>query len=311
MLVSVVICSHNREEYLSQAIDSVLAQKGDFSLEIIIGEDCSTDGSRALLAEYDKKYPGIFVMNYHQTNQGLGRNWASSVLLARGEYVAFCDDDDYWCDEWRLSEIVSCLEADRSFGFAYSAYYQLVEPSGKMILCGEEMPKDKNQVDVVNSHMGMFFGTCVIRRSLISEHICLQDYIDLNFSIQDWPTIMLLAPHTKFKWISTPSVVYRVYDGSMSRPKTYESVLEKYAREKEVVKYVEARKPEGVAFNERYWDSYVNHLLLAVAYKKNDFKSAKEFSSKVIKKGKMEIFAKTWLSFELFRILKAVKAKRN
>lgn len=62
--ISVVITSHNREQYIGQAIDSVLSQECQFPVEIIIADDCSTDNTRALLQVYKDRYPDIVVLKY-------------------------------------------------------------------------------------------------------------------------------------------------------------------------------------------------------------------------------------------------------
>ena len=103
--VSVVMTSYNREKYIGQAIDSILAQECKFSFEIIIGDDSSSDGSRLLLAAYQEKYPDVFVLNLHEENVGFGPNWASTVKMARGKYVAFLDDDDYYCYRYNPSSV--------------------------------------------------------------------------------------------------------------------------------------------------------------------------------------------------------------
>ena len=84
--VSIVVCSYNRIKYIGICLDSILSQKRDFEIEIIVGDDGSTDGSRELLKEYQQKHPSILTLLFQDINLGLGGNWASCVKLARGKY---------------------------------------------------------------------------------------------------------------------------------------------------------------------------------------------------------------------------------
>ena len=79
ILISVVIPSYNRADTVGQTIDSILAQKVDADVEIVIGDDCSTDNAREVLLAYKEKYPDIIRLIFHEHNIGLGANWATCV----------------------------------------------------------------------------------------------------------------------------------------------------------------------------------------------------------------------------------------
>jgi len=306
--VSVVMTSYNRGHFIGQAIDSVLSQECSFPIEIIIGDDCSTDNSRELLADYKAKYPEIIVLNLQKTNQGFGRNWASTVKLARGKYVAFLDDDDYWCDNHRLFEMVDYLESHVRCGLVYTNRWIYDVDNDRMWLSDDRLPENYDKLEYLDSiGFPIIFSTTIIRKSLIDEHVNLDDYIRLDIPIQDWPTAMLIAPYCDFHYIEKPTVVYRHYQGSMSKPQEYERIIIKYSKEKIMNRYV--HKQLGLPFDEQGWDSYVNHLLMGLAYKKGDFLKAKEYGRL---KGGLSIkvlCTKSWLSFQLFRLLKSVVKK--
>lgn len=104
--VTVLMSVYNGEKYLRQAIDSILAQThSDF--EFVIYDDCSTDSSAEIIASYRDKR---IVFRRNKTNQGLTKNLAEGVALARGEYIARMDADDISMPE-RLERQVAWMDA--------------------------------------------------------------------------------------------------------------------------------------------------------------------------------------------------------
>ncbi len=110
IMVSVVVGTYNQERFIGETLASIVAQQTNFRFEVIVGEDCSTDGTRAVVEEYAARYPDIVRPVYHATNQGATKNGLVCLKLARGKYLACCDGDDYWCDEHRLQYEVDYLE---------------------------------------------------------------------------------------------------------------------------------------------------------------------------------------------------------
>ena len=307
--VSVVMTSYNREKYIGQAIDSILSQECEFPFEIIIGDDCSTDGSRDLLAAYKEKFPEIFVFNFHETNQGFGANWASTCKLARGKYIAFLDDDDYWCDNGRMQQMVDVMDADENVGLVYTNRYIYEVETGVKRTADVFLPEGANMVGYMTSKgFPIFFSATMLRKSLMDQYVNLDDYIRLKFPIQDWPTAMMLAPHCKFKYIEKPSVMYRYYQGSMSKPQGYDQIIKKYSAEKMMYKYIMEKL--GMPFDEKGYDDYVNHLLMSLAYKRGDYREAKKFAKMSREKTIKALCSRTWMSFQLFRLAKRLKENK-
>ncbi|MCR4651079.1 MAG: glycosyltransferase [Lachnospiraceae bacterium] len=109
--VSVICVTYNHELYIRKALDSIVAQVTDFDFEVLIGEDCSTDGTREILKEYEAKYPDIFRMYYRDVNLGATRNEYELMMDARGRYIAALELDDLWLDDHKLQKQYDFLEA--------------------------------------------------------------------------------------------------------------------------------------------------------------------------------------------------------
>ena len=106
-IISVGIITYNQEKTIRQTLESVLCQKGDFDLELVVGEDHSLDATRSICEEYASKYPMhtdnttiSFVLLDDQPNLGIMRNFARVMKACTGDYIGICAGDDYWCDDY-------------------------------------------------------------------------------------------------------------------------------------------------------------------------------------------------------------------
>lgn len=306
--VSVVMTSYNREKYIVQAIDSILAQDCNFFYEIIIGDDCSTDNSRALLVSYKKKYPETFVLNLHQINQGFGANWASTVKLARGKYIAFLDDDDYWCDIHHMQSLADYLDLHDQCGLVYANRWIFDVDNNNKTLANLKLPDNEDKLSyMLHKGFPIFFSASMLRKSLLDKYVDLDAFIRLRFPIQDFPTAVLLAPHCDFHYMEKPTVVYRSYHGSMSKPQQYDTIISKYTKEKTMNRYLYEQL--GLAYDEAGDDCYRYGILLRLAYQKGDYRKAREFAKYVDPRDKKRRFAQTWFTFHIYCVLRKLKTK--
>ena len=94
-LISVVLCTYNGAKYLAAQLDSILRQTYK-PLELIISDDASTDDTRQVLQRYETN-PAISIF-YNEKNIGLAKNFAYASGHAKGEYIAYSDQDDIWAE---------------------------------------------------------------------------------------------------------------------------------------------------------------------------------------------------------------------
>jgi phosphoglycolate phosphatase-like HAD superfamily hydrolase len=124
-LVSVLCITYNHERYIEGAIRSFLVQKTTFPIEILIHDDASTDGTAAVIRNWQARYPSI-IRSVLQTENQFSRGAcpiAALLPLTRGKYVATCEGDDYWLDASKLQRQVSFLEAHSDFSCSAHNYY--------------------------------------------------------------------------------------------------------------------------------------------------------------------------------------------
>lgn len=102
--VSVICITYNHEKYIRQCLESLVCQKTSFRYEIIVHDDCSTDGTVSIIREFELKYPDLVKTIYQKENQFQRGGKPSYIAAASsvGQYLAYCEGDDYWCDEHKL-----------------------------------------------------------------------------------------------------------------------------------------------------------------------------------------------------------------
>jgi glycosyltransferase involved in cell wall biosynthesis len=119
-LVSANMMTYNHAPFIIEAIEGVLQQKTDFPFELVIGEDCSTDGTREIVIEYQKKYPDIIRVITSDENVGMKINGLRTMSACRGKYIAFCEGDDYWHHPYKLQKQVDYLESHPECGMVFA-----------------------------------------------------------------------------------------------------------------------------------------------------------------------------------------------
>lgn len=132
-MISVVVLTYNQERTISRALDSILMQQCHVPYEIVIGEDCSTDNTRAICERYAKNYPDIIRLICNPHNKGIVDNYFDCLLACRGKYIADCAGDDFWTDPLKLEKEVSIMEAHNNVTMVITNWQYYDEVSQKSI----------------------------------------------------------------------------------------------------------------------------------------------------------------------------------
>ena len=109
-LVSIIMITYNHERFIAQAIEGVLMQETGFPFELVIGEDCSTDGTRAVCEKYAREHPDRIRLLPAERNLGMNLNARRTLRACRGKYIANCEGDDLWTDAGKLQRQAEYLE---------------------------------------------------------------------------------------------------------------------------------------------------------------------------------------------------------
>ena len=218
--VSVSIITFNHEEFIGKAIESVLMQKTDFDVEILIGEDDSSDNTRQIVNRYGHNYPDqIRVFLHNQENKvyingrPTGRfNFVNNLRQARGKYIALLEGDDYWTDPYKLHKQVDFLDKNPDFSTCFHWVKWLDQDTQQFRdkLKGPSVIKPQYDIDDLLQYSN-FIPTC----SAMYRNGLFKDFPEWFWKtgVGDFPLHFLNARHGKIGLINECMAVYRSHKG--------------------------------------------------------------------------------------------------
>lgn len=307
-LVSVIVPSYNRKETVGFTLDSILQQICDFSIELIIGDDCSTDGVREVLLSYQQRYPNVIKLLFHDTNIGLAANWAKCVQHCRGKYIANCDNDDYWHNNNKLQLQVNFMQDNLNYGVVHTNYRFLNRKNGKV----KDIVVENNASESIQSQLFAGKYNCcnaamMYRAELLRKYLNLNDFIKYKFTLQDWNAWVILSAYTDFYCLNISTATVCVGDVSVTRPNEFIQLEKRLLLEKECYKYVCDLFPHNLKYLELDYDTYSLKVLLNFTYSTIDYKNGNAVAEKLIEIGvrnyKVRI-ARIRICFYLYALLR-------
>lgn len=226
-LVSVCMIAYNHEKYISEAIEGVLIQKTKFKIQLVLGEDKSTDNTREICEQYALKYPDIIKLLPSEKNWGMMPNFIRTYDTCDGKYVALCEGDDYWTDPLKLQKQVDFLESDPSYSFCCHDT-QIVE--------GDKQLKKFSAGRIINNTNRTFSPKEIMCSDQRLFHTCSMVFRriskfpeDLVKCINgDFPLYCILLMHGKVKYHSFCAGAYRIHNAGITNrkfDKTYRDQL--------------------------------------------------------------------------------------
>lgn len=131
--LSIAVITYNHENYLTKALNSIFEQIHDYSFEVIINDDCSTDSTPEIINSFYQKYPTIIHPILHKKNIGISKNVASALKSCRGEYITILDGDDYWTEPDKLKRQISFLDKNPQFALSSHRCKHLDEETQELV----------------------------------------------------------------------------------------------------------------------------------------------------------------------------------
>lgn len=213
MKVSAVIITYNHEKSLATAVESALVQTADFDFEVVVAEDCSTDGTRGIAQDFERRHPDKVRAICRDKNLGATANIIEAVSACRGEYVALLEGDDRWTDQRKLQRQANFLDAHADCSLCCHAVNYVHDDGSQPPHRFPEGGKTKTLSSLEDILVGANFHTCsyMFRRSLL---LTPPDWLRTLW-IGDWPILMLLAEQGCVGYIDEVMSEYRIHPGGV------------------------------------------------------------------------------------------------
>ena len=226
-LVSIVTLAFNHGRYLRQCLDGFVMQITDFTFEVIIHDDASTDDTAQIIREYEEKYPHIFRPIYQIENQyskGVAIGATYLYPAVRGKYICECEGDDWWTDPYKLQKQADFLEAHPEYSLCCTAY-------GSMRMRDGFVKDEKGTETDITMRQLMkknLIGTLTVmyRKELHQEYMGQVLPVMPKFRMGDIPLWLFMASKGKIRKLADQTAMYRKLEYSASHSDDFDRQLE-------------------------------------------------------------------------------------
>ena len=333
--ISVGVITYNQETTIRQTLDSIIAQKGDFDLEVVIGEDCSADATYEICEGYARcnelRNEGVnelrevkLLPNTH--NLGIMANFARVMKACTGDYVGICAGDDYWRDEQKLQKQLDYFCAHPDVGVVSTSGYKLLVKSNTLLphaIAPFNPIEDGNVKKFYFSpdYRGGVYAmplSLLIKREFM-QYVDFDEFIKRGFPVEDYPMQAILSQHCKWGHIDDLCVVYRVYKESATfisydHPK----YLEYHKGLANIRRYLNEIFPDDICFTEEWLQVYEFYKEFLLYLHQRDYQKAKQLINSIsptvassAKVQQTKRFTKTWLHFIVAHYIKEFKYRKD
>lgn len=317
-VVSVFVITYNQEKTIAQTIEGVLMQEGDFTLELIVGEDAGTDLTREICMDYQQRYPETIKLLLQDSNQGIVKNYIDALTLCRGSYIGVCAGDDYWIDKRKIDKQIHFFETHSDYGVVTTGGYRLLVKKNILVegIAPLHPVSDGNAFPYTYNGGVYAMPLSLLFRSELLQYFDFDEFIKRKFSCEDVPMQAILAKYTKFGHIPDLTCVYRVYKESMTFTSFQSSKYIYYHEGLVAIKrYLDELFPGEVGFSENWANDYLAYKRFLLAVYRFDYAEAKSQLSYLInltyKEKRALQFSKMRLGFYMFCVLKRIKILYN
>jgi len=211
--LSIIIPCYNFEKYIEQAIDNTLSQHTDFDIEVIVGDDKSTDNSYELI----KKYDGRIIHYRNDENLGPYNNIRKLLEIANGKYISYLDGDDYFIDPLKSQKQIDFLDSNLDYSMHSTGCFYGDEAGSQTEVQIYPLMDEVTTNELSSSNLVGFGRTFRNYRNIIKGWMKDTYYLDWAFNVE-------LSLRGKIKCESWPSGIYRLTGNGMITSKTNEEI---------------------------------------------------------------------------------------
>jgi glycosyltransferase involved in cell wall biosynthesis len=223
--VSVFMLTYNQEQFIAQAIDSILNQNTNFKYQLVIGEDFSADKTRKICEKYAAQFPEkIKLLPDLGKNVGLIQNYIRTIKACDGDFIAICDGDDYWIDDNKLQKQVDYLR-DNPKCYILGTNFKRLYNNGQFELV------EKSHSKLSYTFEDLIFENLVTSVTVMFRNIQNQETIPTwinKFPYGDWPTYLwTIKNNGTVEFLNDVTAVYRTDIGVSAKIRKHHSETSK------------------------------------------------------------------------------------
>ena len=220
--LSILIPTFNHGKFIVQMLEGILMQKIDFELEIIIGDDASTDDNALIISQYAQKFPNTIKAFLHPKNLGPvepremgGKNNVGFLFSkCQSEYIALCEGDDYWTDPLKLQKQIDFLANNSSYSLCHHQLEVVYEDNSNSHLFNADNQRDTSSIKDLLADESWFLGTA----STVFRNVFKQGMPDWwwKSASGDLGIFIEVARHGEIKYSTETMGAYRKHRGGMT-----------------------------------------------------------------------------------------------
>lgn len=257
-LISVSVATYNHEKFIGECLEGILMQTTTFEFEIVVGEDCSNDKTRAICIKYAEKYPNkirlflrdrnLTIVNNEQGKFLKSLNGLFTAQSCRGKYIAFCEGDDYWTDPYKLQKQVDFLENNPDYSICWTKYWTKNESINSSLEKPDWVSQIEANKDFIIDLNNVFTPYCTLTLTTVlrRETLDLDLFKKLRYS-KDNSVYAICLSKGKGMLLDFYSGVYRLHDGgTYSNISQFRQHFSSYFNLKEIVAEIPNCKNDNI-----------------------------------------------------------------
>lgn len=220
-MVTIVVVTYNQEQFIEQTLLSLVNQKTRFKYEILVGDDFSSDGTRIILTNFEKKFQGLIRVNFNKENLGIVGNWISTIRQAKSKYIAFCEGDDFWIDDFKLQKQVDFLESNTNYGMVctdYNKYFEKNKSIKENCFNVKKYLKEVRFKDYVYDRGSIATATVLLKKELFDQYEKeIPENLRIEWKMPDSPFWLFILNKTRVGVLPDSTACYRIREVSGCR----------------------------------------------------------------------------------------------
>ena len=291
--------TYNQKDYIEQCINSILDQQIDIDFDILIHDDCSDDGTYEILINYQRQYPEKISIIHQESRKFLIDGFNMMIFKyvvphINSKYVAYCDGDDYWCDEYKLEKQYEFMELHPEYAMCFHNSYQLKHNNDMSSLWYIKDEDDIGLQDLISEKPGVPIATS----SFLVKSSVFKDFSDWRkeYSVEDLPLYITAALTGKIHRLKDIMCVYRQFSQGSWSSQNQGNVERLISHQENLIKAINTFNAQTECKYDYLVKNHIAACEFRIAMLKRDYKS---ILSKKNKRFINQLSKKTRLSLKL------------